>query len=253
MPAATSFSELSPGQLITVVGEERADGAIAARSILITPDLGILMRGGRPARRGGQAGGRGGAPVTPTETPSLSFNNQRQPGEYEGITFVVAAGSEATFTAKERLALLPLPNAVVMRTEALTGEVHLDGGPSVVEIDLHQLSSDQRLRDGYVRRQMFADHPIATFTLENLGPLPSGFAAGDKVTTQVTGRLNIRGIEVPLSFDVTASDDGDAVNILAETSFVWSDFGLTKPAVSFVLSVDDEVKVRVALALKPIR
>ncbi len=43
----------------------------------------------------------------------------------------------------------------VMRTTALEGEIHLDGRPSMVNIDLHQLGSDQRLRDRYVRGSMF--------------------------------------------------------------------------------------------------
>ena len=62
---------------------------------------------------------------------------------YQGITFVVSEGSEPTFTVEEQLVRLPLPNDAVMRTTALSGEVQLDGRPSVIEIDLQQLSSDQ--------------------------------------------------------------------------------------------------------------
>ena len=76
---------------------------------------------------------------------------------------------------------------------------------------------------------------------------------GEKVNTQVTGLLTIRGIEVPLGFNVTVSDDGDVVHVLGHTNFVWSDIGLSVPTASIVLSVDDEVKVRIALTLKPVR
>ena len=47
---------------------------------------------------------------------------------------------------EEQLVRLPLPNDAVMRTTALSGEVQLDGRPSVIEIDLQQLSSDQEFR-----------------------------------------------------------------------------------------------------------
>ena len=37
------------------------------------------------------------------------------------------------------MGLIPLPHHAEMRTTALSGEIHLDSRPSVVEIDLHQL------------------------------------------------------------------------------------------------------------------
>ena len=48
-------------------------------------------------------------------------------------------------------------------------------GPSVIEIDLRQLRSDQALRDGYVRRRMFGTHPTAVFTLGDGTALARGF------------------------------------------------------------------------------
>ena len=37
------------------------------------------------------------------------------------------------------MGLIPLPHHAEMRTTALSGEIHLDSRPSVVEIALHQL------------------------------------------------------------------------------------------------------------------
>ena len=107
--------------------------------------------------------------ATPTPTPfptaTLAFDPEREIGTYQGVTFLVGEGSEATFTVGERLVRLPLPNDAVMRTMALSGEVYMDGRPSVIEIDLHQLSSDQDLRDSWVRNRMFPNDPIAVCTL----------------------------------------------------------------------------------------
>ena len=96
----------------------------------------------------------------PSPTPEAEAS-MREMGEYEGITFVVSGGSEATFTVEEQLARLPLPNDAVMRTTTLSGEVHLDGRESVIQIDLHSMSSDQEFRDRYVRTRMFGDHQFA--------------------------------------------------------------------------------------------
>ena len=186
----------------------------------------------------------------PTETPSIP-DGPRQIGQIEGVDFIVGEGSEATFTVREELVGLPLPNDAVVRTNALSGEVHLDGRPSVVEIDLHRLRSDQNFRDGFIRRRMFPNDPIATFTLAGVGPLPAGFAEGDEVETRVTGVLNIRGSEVPLSFDMEARYDGDVVFVVGRTTFVWSDFGISRPIAGPVVSIEDEVRVEILLALKP--
>ena len=134
---------------------------------------------------------------------------------------------------------------------ALSGEVHLDGRPSVIEIDLHQLVSDQPRRDRYIRERMFPNDPIATFTLDDARPLPDGFTDGEVVTTQVTGHFDIRGVQVPIIFDVEARHDGDNLFILGRTSFVWADFGLTAPNIGRLVQVTDEVSVEVLLAVRP--
>ena len=186
-------------------------------------------------------------PPEPTQAP---VGTGRGTGQVEGVTFIIGEGSKATFTVEEKLARLPLPNDAVVSTNGLTGEVHFDGRPSVIEIDLHQLQSDQPRRDQYIRERMFPNHPIAVFTLDDAGQLPDGFTEGEEVTTPITGQLEIRGVQAPVSFDVEARDDGDAIYILGRTSFVWEEFGMTAPNLGFVV-VTDEVSVEVLLAVTP--
>jgi polyisoprenoid-binding protein YceI len=256
LPTAASMDGLSLGQLVTVIGSEGADGSIVAQSVLITPDLGDLMAAGR---RGGGRGGpqgqgpasEGGSAATPGPTPA--FDAERQAGSYEGVTFLVSETSEARFLVREQLALLPTSHPVEMRTTALEGEIHLDGRPSVVNIDLHQLRSDQRLRDRYVRGSMFPDHPKAVFTLQDLGILPGGSADGEEVEAQITGVLNIRGADYPLRFDVTVQDKGELISIEGRTKFAWDDLGLDRPTAVIVLTLSDDVDVQVSLTARPLR
>ena len=167
--------------------------------------------------------------------------------------FVVGEGSEATFTVGEQLSRLPLPNDAVVRTTALTGEVRLDGQPSVIKVDLHSLSSDQAFRDRYIRNSMFPTSRIATFTVEDAGPVPDGLLGGDQITRTVDGELNIRDLDVPLSFEVDIRIDGDVLQVLGRTTFTWSDLGLTPPRAGPVVSVEDEVRVEVLLQAQPLR
>ena len=183
--------------------------------------------------------------LTPTEPPAAD------PGSYEGVTYVVGEGSEATFTVEEKLSSLPLPNDAVVRTTALSGEVHFDGRPSVIDIQLHELESDQSRRDRYIRERMFPNDPIATFTLPDTRPLPTGFYEGEEVSTEIIGQLEIKGVQAPVIFQVEARDDGDVVHILGRTSFVWSDFGMTAPTVGSFVSVTDEVVVEILISARP--
>ncbi len=192
------------------------------------------------------------APTAPAaSTPE--YDEDREIGDVEGVTFVVAEGSEVTFTVEEQLTRLPLPIEAVMRTTAVSGEFQVDGSPVTITVDLHSLRSDQDRRDQYVRQRMFPDHPTATFTVDGDRAFPEGFTNGEEVMTQVEGTLSIRGMEFPLIFDITARDDGDVVHLLGETTFTWADLGMDEPRAGIVVWVAEEVRVNVLLALKPLR
>ena len=186
----------------------------------------------------------------PSPTPGSS-GAPRSVGEYDGVSFVVSAGSEATFTVEEQLASLPLPNDAVMRTSALSGEVHLDGRPSVIRIDLQELSSDQTFRDRYVRGRMFGEFPVAVFTVPDIGPIPDGLALGEEVTASVDGSLEIHGGSFPFSFEIEARDDGDELFILGRATFTWDQLEIPRPTAQSVVSIEDEVRVEILLAVAP--
>ncbi len=175
----------------------------------------------------------------------------RAAGQYEGYTFTVSEGSEATFTVEEQLTSLDLPNDAVMRTSSLSGTVAFDGSDSLVIIELSTLSSDSQYRDGYVRNRMFGTHPVAKVTVPGTLPLPDGFADGNEVTTQVPASISMLGGEFPLTFDIEARDDGDSVFVLGRATFTWDQFGIEKPTARSVVWLKDDVRVEVLLALKP--
>ena len=189
-----------------------------------------------------------GEPTAPTAQAS---GGQREVGDYDGLTFVVSEGSEATFTVTEQLANLPLPIDAVMRTTGLSGEVYLDGRPSTILLDLHSMSSDSNFRDGYVRSRMFGGYDVATFTVEAPDPLPDDFASGSEITTQATGTLDIRDVQVPITFEIQARDDGNALFILGRTTFTWDQLSIAKPTARSVVSLEDEVRVEIVLSAKP--
>lgn len=205
------------------------------------------------------------APAPPSEAPSASAStddggtqsqdNATQPASdaassEDVLVYKIVDGSEATFTVTEQLSRLPLPNDAVVRTSALSGEVRLDGGPSSIEIDMLQMSSDQQFRDSYIRRT-FRSAPTATYTVADAGAIPDGLFDGDTVATQVNGTLTIRGWDAPITFEIEARHDGDILHLVGRGSFTWDDVNMTPPVAGSVVWVEDEVNVQILLELEP--
>ena len=188
--------------------------------------------------------------AVPADTPEPAAM-ERKLGEVDGVTFIVGEGSEATFTVGEVLARVPLPIEAVMRTEQLSGEIHLDGRESRITIDLQTLESDQANRDRWARGRLFGQHPTGVFILTDATPLPDGFAEGETVTTQITGSVELLGQTIPMTFDIEARDDGDLVLILGKATFTWADIGVATPSSPAVVSVEDEVRVNVLITARP--
>ena len=184
----------------------------------------------------------------PTEAPVAEA---RSIGEVDGVTFTISEGSKVTFSVREELASVPLPFDAKISTTELSGEIHLDGRDSVIEIDLQSLSSDNSFRDRYIRSRMFGEHPTGVVTVKGMSDLPSGFTDGETVTTDIESELLIREVTAPLTFEVEARDEGTEISITGRTTFTWDDLQMTKPSARSVVSLDDEVKVEVVLSAVP--
>ena len=181
-----------------------------------------------------------------TSPPAATATSEPAPDEPEsGARYVVGQGSEITFTVEEELRNVPLPFDVVIRTTGLSGEINVDGRPSSIRVDLHTLVSDQQFRDGYIRRRMFPDHPVATFTVESIGELPPEFSEGEQFERQAAGTLNVNGQDVPMTFALEVRNDGDVLNVLGRTSFTWEQVDIPVPTARSVVRVADEVFVQV--------
>ncbi|MDE2778864.1 MAG: YceI family protein [Chloroflexota bacterium] len=181
------------------------------------------------------------APSPPAETPESA----------DGAGFAVGEGSEATFTVNEKLAWLDLPNDAVMRTTGLSGTIYLDGQPSVIELDLHSMTSDSDRRDGYVRNRMFPDDRTATFTVTSLGDLPHPLPEGEEISREVQGELTIQGVTKPITFQVQARRDPDKLFVLGRTTFTWQELEIPPPNIPGRIQVKDEVQVEALLSAVP--
>ena len=175
----------------------------------------------------------------------------RAPGRYAGVTFVIGQGSKATFTVSETLARMTVPNNAVVSTSAIAGELHLDGRPSTIKLDLWRLSSDQPSRDRFIRTTMFPNDQLATFVVTDTRSVPDGTPLSSGLNAPITGVLTLRGRSMPLTFTLEGRDDGDAIYVLGRTKLTWKEIGVEPPASTAVVQVSDEVNVEVLLAARP--
>ena len=189
-------------------------------------------------------------PTTPAEATAPAVT-PAAPAGGTSRQYVVTEGSEITFTVGEVLSRFPTPIEAVLRTSKLSGQINLDGQPSTVEVDLHSLNSDQQYRDRYVKLQMFPQHPVATFTVDSVTELPGEFDSGDTFQRPVSGTLNVKGADFPISFDLEVRNDGNQLNVLGRTVFTWQQLSIPVPTARSVVSIDDEVHVEILLVAKP--
>lgn len=162
-----------------------------------------------------------------------------------------AEDSEARYRVREQLAGFDLPNDAVGVTRVLSGTLVLtaDGSlvaeESVFKVDLTTLTTDQQMRDNYVRRRTLEveQYPEATFVPRRFVDLPSPLPTSGTAEFQIEGDLTIRGVTRSVRWDVTAGMESGAVKGFATTAFPFETFEIAVPRVSRVLSVDNNIRL----------
>lgn len=120
-------------------------------------------------------------------------------------------------------------------------------GENRFRVDLSTLSSDQPLRDGWMRTDgpNFGRYPDAVFVANGLEDAPTAYTLGEEVTFRLVGDLTIREITQPATFVVTAALNNGTVTGIAEAQVTMSSFGITPPNFANTLTVADEFVIRV--------
>ena len=170
----------------------------------------------------------------------------------------VAAGSEAGYRVREKLANLPASSDAVGRTTAITGgfDVSADGDSVVVrdtsfDADLTQLKSDQDKRDNRIRtRGLESDRfPTATFKASDPMEVPQDVGAGEIHRTKVTGDLTIHGVTKRVTIPIEVQRSGENVELAGSLTFPFSEFGMQPPNVPPLVSVEKDATMEFKLVL----
>ena len=164
--------------------------------------------------------------------------------------FFVAALSKYNISAVKKVTM--------GSTKEVAGSLALDLGAAQplgenrFTVDLPSLTSDQSLRDGWIRDNALESKkfPEAVFVATSITGAPESYTDGEEVSFQLVGELTVRSISLPVTFDVTATLSGDTIRGVAEAKVKLSDFGITPPNFANTLVVDDLFTIRIELTAK---
>ena len=168
---------------------------------------------------------------------------------------IIPERSEAAYFADEKLASLPLPSTAKGSTKDISGQFVLtpDGTgfdasqPATFTVNLKTLKSDKDMRDSRVQNQglQTSQYPTAIFTATSVSGYDPSIPAGEEQTLQLTGTLDLHGVQKEVTWDVKARKDGNVITALATTKFPFSDFNIPVLNIAGFVSVQDDVTLQV--------
>jgi len=181
-------------------------------------------------------------------------------GTPEPIGLVITAeGTEARYRVREQLAGLDFPNDAVGITKGVRGIIVIDDEGKVIPedswfvVDLTTLKSDKERRDGYVQRRLLEteQYPTAELIPTEVRGLPWPLPTKGAMSFELVGDLTVHGVTNSTTWQVNAEPVEGGFFGTATTEFTFEDFGLTKPRVAVVLSVEDEIELELQFHLVP--
>jgi polyisoprenoid-binding protein YceI len=204
------------------------------------------------------------APVAPGPTAAAA------PGPAAGAvrTFVIVPGeSKASYVVDEEFFADALSKyniaagrgKTIGSTQEIAGQLQLDLtnlaaplGDNRFTVQMNTLSSDQALRDGWLRTSgpRFNQFPEAEFVATGVADAPASYTEGQEVSFLLLGDLTVRNITQPVVFDVTATLQGDTITGKAIARALLSDFGIDPPNFANTLVVGNEFTIEVDITAR---
>jgi polyisoprenoid-binding protein YceI len=171
-------------------------------------------------------------------------------------TFTVDSSSKTTVRVREVLAQIRAPGDAVLTATGMKGAFTLntDGtfaAGSKITTDLTTLRSDQSQRDQFIKDNTLQTRrfPSAEFAPTKTSGLSMPLALSGDLSFALIGNMTVHGVTKQITFAVKATRDGAKLTATATAEPTWrfGDFGMTVPRAASVLSVEDEIRVEIAL------
>lgn len=171
----------------------------------------------------------------------------------------IAAGSQAGYRVREKLAFLPAQSDAVGRTSQVTGSATLreSGGRVTIsaasfDVAVDTLTSDRSMRDEKIHTiGLESDrYPTATYVLTEPVTLPAAALDGHVQRTSTTGVLTIHGTSRTVTIPLELAVSGATLEAAGSLTFPWSEFGMTAPSVGGFVTVTGTATMEFDLRLE---
>jgi polyisoprenoid-binding protein YceI len=223
-------------------------GLMVCGLFLVAAVSSSMAQGGGPGGAGpGGPGGAGGRQQAPPPSPPTP-----------GAHLEIMDGSSASYSVTEQFVGIDFPNDAVGTSTTVAGTLVIAADGSVppgskLTIDLRNLKSDQEQRDGFVKsRTLETDkYPFVEFVPTKIKGLPVMIPTQGQTGFELTGNMTIHGVTKEVTFQGIATFGRDStVAGRAKTNFTFATFGLTKPAIGRLMSVDDKINLDIVFKFK---
>ena len=188
-------------------------------------------------------------PAPPTEAPVS--------GSSGGTVFTLAEGAIARYKVEEVLANTGFKIATGETADVAGAVVFAADGSVVAEesriaVQAATLRTDSNRRDGYVRNRTLETDtwPEVVFVPRSFDGLPAPISdASGSAEFTITGDLTVRDQTREVTWDAAAEFAGDGtITGSASVEFTFDDFGMDKPRVAIVVSVEDIILLELDFA-----
>jgi polyisoprenoid-binding protein YceI len=167
-------------------------------------------------------------------------------------------GSSASYRVTEQFAGIDFTSDAVGTSTTVSGTLTIAADGSIapgskLTIDLKNLKSDQDQRDNYVRtRTLETDkYQFAEFVPTKITGVPTMIPFQGQTGLELTGNMTIHGVTKEVTFKGIAAFNRDGtIAGRAKTSFNFATFGLTKPTLARLMSVDDKIDLEIVFRFK---
>lgn len=195
--------------------------------------------------------------VNATASPVPGTGDAATATDEDVLTFKINPDlSEAAYFVDEELASLGIPSTAKGSTTEIEGEFNLTvdgatlapGTTSQFTVQLGNLTSDESRRDGRVQQALeTSTFPAATFTISSITGYDASIPEGEEQTLQLSGTLDLHGVQREVTWDVKAFREGNVISALATVAISFADFDITPPTFAGLVSIDDQATLQVQL------
>ena len=160
-----------------------------------------------------------------------------------------ASRSSVAYETEERLA--GVSQTARGTTSGIAGDVRVDRtDPSATEVgeivvNVAQLTSDESIRDQRLQHDFLEaqDHPLATFTTDEVVGLPDELVEGEDVEVELVGQLTVKETTAPTTLSGTARIEGDELHLEAVADVKMSTFDIGPISVAGLVTTADDVRL----------